>query len=219
MNRSAPGSGLQVIELHEPRGADFEALLGIYADALPVRERKDRAALSTLATRSDYRVLVAKRSATVVGFAIVYRGVEVSLLEYMGVTGSLRGGGIGTALYQEAYAASSASNRDGDRPLLIEVDSDHEPSRDHEVRVRRKAFYRRLGCRELMGLRYILPLPAASDPPAMDLLLARDDRGAVSKATVAAWLREIYVKVYDRSETDPLLTKMLSTLPPVVEVA
>jgi hypothetical protein len=99
--------------------------------------------------------------------------------------------------------------------LLLEVDSDREPAADRELRTRRKAFYRRLGCKVLEGLEYVLPLPGQGRVPAMDLLV--DSGGepidSVPKPLVTTWLREIYTQVYSCPVDDPRLLGMIASLP------
>jgi hypothetical protein len=119
-----------------------------------------------------------------------------------------RNAGLGAA----AFAASLA--RVGGRPLLVEVDSDREPSRDRELRARRKRFYRRCGCRVIDGLAYRLPLPGVGAPPEMDLLVhPNGDAAPVSKERLRRWLEAVFVDVYAQRADDPRIAAMLAPLP------
>ena len=61
-------------------------------------------------------------------------------------------------------------------------------------RVRRKKFYRNLGCREVEGFNYIMPPLSRSTPPAMDLMVYRRDLPeAIAKALLREWVEDIYV--------------------------
>jgi hypothetical protein len=86
-------------------------------------------------------------------------------------------------------------------------------AKDLPLRIRRKTFYRRLGCRQLEGLGYILPLPGEGDPPLMDLLIYRDPApDVIATDAVRRWLEAIYAEVYDRNSDDPRVDSMLSSL-------
>ena len=79
------------------------------------------------------------------------------LLEYLAVAANAQGGGTGSALFTASLAASGM---DPGTLLLIEVDSEADTvdAGERAVRLKRKQFYRRLGCLEVAGFDYILPL-------------------------------------------------------------
>lgn len=134
----------------------------------------------------------------------------VSLLDYLFSRPDMRGSGLGAALFR-AVAAEV-----GDRRLLVEVDSDREASSDQPIRKRRKDFYRRLGCRQLVGLPYILPLPGEGDPPLMDLLVLGEGREAVARAEVRDWLLAMIGEAYPDVAAAPLVSRMLDDLGPSI---
>lgn len=206
----SPPSNVAFANLRAGSSDDFDALLAIYAEALPLRERKTSRALRAMCDADDYRVVVAKAGGAIVGFFVLFVGRDMALLEYMAVAKAKRGRGYGASLYRHARREAGSSV-----PLLLEVDSDREAAADRELRTRRKSFYRRLGCKVIEGLEYVLPLPGEGKAPAMDLLV---DNGAeptesVAKPLVAQWLREIYTRVYSCTADDPRLLKMLASLP------
>jgi hypothetical protein len=136
----------------------------------------------------------------------VRAGAAADLLEYMAVASAARGAGLGADLYLAARAAGGA------RPRLIEVDSDREPAPDAAMRSRRKAFYRRLGGREVQGLDYVLPLSAAGAPPRMDLMVDRWAGASVRRAVLQGWLRDIYSNAYGQRPDDPRIIAMVRDL-------
>jgi GNAT superfamily N-acetyltransferase len=189
---------------HDPL---FEPVLEIYEKALPARERKPRAAFAALIERPDYRLIASVDAGAAAGFALVYLGSEVALLEYIATHEALRSRGLGAGLFEAARALAAP------RPILIEVDSDRDQAvLDLEIRRRRKAFYRRSGAREIAGLAYRLPLPGLGAAPAMDLMLV-DKPGPIAKADLALWLAAIYADVYAQSAVDPRIAAMLDGLP------
>jgi predicted N-acetyltransferase YhbS len=128
------------------------------------------------------------------------------LLEYMAVRIGCRGQGVGTELFNKGLDALK-----DDSILLLEVDSDRFSSNDHHQRVDRKRFYRRLGCLEVGGLTYVMPLAAAAPP--MNLLARGVSSGTVDRDTLTEWLTTVYVEVYGLSASDPRIGAMTSSLP------
>jgi GNAT superfamily N-acetyltransferase len=187
-----------------PDGHDEAALAAIYEEAIPASERKP---LAVLLSDPAARITVARMDGDMVGFAIVRLGERADLLEYMAVRAGLRGAGIGARLYR---AARSDRPREG--PLLIEVDSAREASPDRTIRERRIDFYRRLGGRRIVGLAYVLPLPSPSGPPAMDLMVDGWPGATVGRATLQAWLQELYGGVYGQPTDDARILAMLAPL-------
>ncbi|MFZ4603912.1 MAG: GNAT family N-acetyltransferase [Caulobacterales bacterium] len=194
----------RIANSHDPL---FEPVSEIYEQALPARERKPRAAFAALLDRPDYRLIGMVDDGAAVGFALVYLGADIALLEYMATHEALRGRGLGAELCQAVQALAGA------RPILIEVDSDRDHAApDLDVRRRRKAFYRRCGAREISGLAYQLPLPGLGAAPAMDLMLLNGPP-TIAKADLALWLAAIYADVYGQSPVDPRIAAMLDGLP------
>ncbi len=192
-------------DANEPR---FPTLYAIYAQSLPKREQKKRTEIEALLARTDYLILTVEDDSRVVSFAIVQISTTapIALLEYMATEPTRRNSGIG------AFVFGDVVRRVGDRTILVEADLERQgDARDLELRIRRKAFYRRLGCRQLDGLAYDLPLPGEGDPPLMDLLIFRDPMPkSLATETVRHWLEAIYSEVYRQSPYDPRITRMLN---------
>jgi ribosomal protein S18 acetylase RimI-like enzyme len=202
----------------EPRmTVQFVQMARIYTEALPESERKGMLELRAMLERPDYEFLIANLGEAVVGFSIV---VDLSrsnafLLEYMAVLSSKRGLGIGRALFVRASGTNPAASR----YMLLEVDSDKAVDAERAARTRRKEFYRRLGCREVKGLSYRMPLVTSMTPPAMDLLVYQKELPAgIEKVLLREWLKCIYVKAYSRSADDIRIDEMLAPLPDKVEL-
>jgi hypothetical protein len=155
-------------------------------------------------------MLLAEDDHSLVGFSIVFVSDSESfgLLEYMAVDKSHRGGGVGSELFKETVAAMCRSN--GAIPILLEVDSDREPSPDQAQRRRRQNFYRGLGCRRIADCAYILPLPGENAPPEMDLLVYLSEPArTIRRAELERWLKLIYRDVYGCSADDHRIAIML----------
>jgi GNAT superfamily N-acetyltransferase len=193
--------------LADPTDPRFDGLLRLYEAAIPARERKSEAVVRAMAGSPSQRVAIAEMDGAVAGFFLLYVGEHMALLEYLATGERLRGQGLGAWLVRAAIDAA------GDRPMLVEVESDREAVPDRALRSRRIAFYRRLGCRRLSGLDFGLPLPGDGPPPWLDLLVAGARAGEVGRGQAAAWLTEIYAKVYLCDADDPRLGTMIAALP------
>jgi|SRR6185312_6286364 len=203
---------LAVHRLESAHGPEFETLLAIYRAALPGSERKPDAQLAEMIARPEYLFLVVTLDGDVAGFSIslYLEKSDACLLEYMAIDAEKRGHGLGQFLFRHLVAMPPQAGR----YLLAEVDSEKLPSADRDDRVRRKRFYRNLGCREVEGLNYIMPPLCKSTPPAMDLMVYRSDLPQeISKTLLREWVEDVYRHVYARQPTDPKIAKMMENLP------
>jgi ribosomal protein S18 acetylase RimI-like enzyme len=208
---------VRVEQLLSSSQVEFDALLRIYTDTHPASERKSADALARMIARPEYLFLVAIDANTVVGFAIaiVFPNSDAALLEYMAIDAAHRGRGLGRRLFRATVEQPELR----ERFLLIEVDSDRTPSGDGEDRVRRKAFYRRLGCRQIEGLTYLMPRVAADEPPPMDMLVYRRELpDAIERTRLRGWLETCYAQVYGQRMPDKRIDAMLAGLPDPVRL-
>lgn len=210
--RNAPGGGaspLHFIPLRAASPRQRAAFFAIYHEALPPSERKADAGIMAQAERADCVLELAELDGAAVGFLILYRAhaQPIALLEYLGVAATARGAGLGAQLFARVAALSAG------RTLLIEVETDRETDApDRDQRIRRKRFYARQGCRQLAQLAYVMPPVDTQTPPPMDLL-ALTGLDTITRATLQAWLSDIYHHVYDRPLDDPMIGRMTGDLP------
>jgi GNAT superfamily N-acetyltransferase len=200
---------MRIQQIRERDKAEFDGLVRVYEASLAASERKSVASLQEMLARPEYVFLAAIENGCVIGFAIAIAlmGSDAALLEYMAVDAEFRGRGVGGAL----FGAVAEWHGMTDRFLLVEVDSEHEDSAEREQRARRKAFYRRLGARELGGLRYIMPPVTAAMPPPMELMAYRRKLPAcIEKERVRGWLKDCYAQVYGVAAGDPRIGEMLA---------
>jgi GNAT superfamily N-acetyltransferase len=190
----------------------FDALARIYEQSIPASERKATGVLWGQLQRDDYATLLARKDGAVIAFAIVFvpPDDDFALLEYMATSPQHGGQGFGGQLFAAAAAEVVG------RPLLIEVDAPRGGV-DATACLRRETFYRRLGCRQIVGVEYLLPLP--NSPPPMDLFVYADPPPhAIDREVLRRWLRRIYTVVYDCPGEDPRLERMLHSSPPRLPV-
>jgi GNAT superfamily N-acetyltransferase len=213
MTATTKAPGLETERLPPDASVAFADLLRIYREAIPSSERKNDDVMRQMLARDDYEFRVARREGNVVGFTIVkiFRSCDASLLEYMAVDRTQRGGGIGSQLFLDACNADSIVAR----YVLIEVEDEEEVTTlaEDTQRRRRKAFYRANGCREVADLSYLMPTVSTERPPRMNLLTYRRDLPAtIDKTELRRWLEAIYVEVYRQRANDARITQMLASI-------
>jgi hypothetical protein len=190
--------------------AGFAQVLAIYQAAIVASEQKTPAELGEMMRNPRYRVIVTRVGGEVIAFAILFLPTSGSfwLLEYMAVDAHRRSSGEGERIF--AAAKALASEIAPGAPCVLEVDQPQSRSLIEEA-TRRLRFYRRLGCRRIDDLEYILPLDKAGAPPPMWLLVdGLEGRDTLGAEEVAQWVRAIYVEVYGRQPDDARLFTMLS---------
>jgi ribosomal protein S18 acetylase RimI-like enzyme len=190
----------------------FDALYRIYVDSIPAAERKPDWMIRAMWERADYSFGLAEIEKQIVGFSILFTGLnedqtpDFYLLEYFAIDSRFRNRGIGGELFRQTIDAAGKDL--GAAPLLIEVESDRVASEQEQAISRKRIeFYRRLGCKRIMGLNYLLPLKWPVPP--MELMV-RTEEDSVSPVTLRRWLGTIYFRVYRRDTNDPRIEQMLA---------
>ena len=203
----------KLIEVTDARSDLFEAAMAIYEAEIPKAEQKTRAQILASLTHPDVRFWTYVRGGDVIGVSIVYvpRREGEMLLEYLAIAARAQGAGIGSLLFTASYEASRI---DPGTMLLIEVDSEEgEPdAAERAVRLKRKQFYRRLGCREVAGFDYILPLENYGPAPKMNLLVLGMEEDRLETVRLKQAVRAVYQNVYACAQNDPRLAAMFAGL-------
>ena len=209
-----PRSGIAYRRIGPEDAAAFAGLYAIYLDVFPASERKSRERLWEM-LNTDANVFIVGEAGGEAGgevlcFAIarVLEGAGAALLEYMGVRRDAQGRGAGARTFGAVASQPSLAGR----VILLEVE-DHRGRDPAGEEARRKAFYRKLGCREVAGLAYLMPPVSEAAPPPLNILAHGAPASPVSKATLTGWLQAIYAQVYNRSEADPAIAAMVAPLP------
>jgi N-acetylglutamate synthase-like GNAT family acetyltransferase len=205
-------TSVKIHRVHSGMEAEIAELLRIYQEAHPASERKSVKALLSMLQRSDYFFHVASQEGRIVGFSIVlcFLEADAALLEYMAIDRKWRGRGIGQILFHGVVQLQEMA----ERFLLAEVDSDRAGTADQIAATRRKAFYRRLGCRQIENLRYLMPQVSTALPPAMELLVHQQNLPSVlERSHLRVWLESCYAQVYGKDAHDPRIEAMLKPLP------
>lgn len=196
-------------QVTDPHTRLFRDAFVLYETSIPRAEQKTRDEILAGLGRDDVRFWAFTRGDETLGMSILFadRAQNTMLLEYLAVSPTARSGGIGSALFTTSFEASRFGAA---TQLLIEVDSEAEDVSDAEriLRLKRKQFYRRLGCREVHGFDYILPLAHYGPAPRMSLLVLGADGPVFDTAHLRRALTTIYRDVYAQREDDPRLDEM-----------
>lgn len=201
------------IEAIAPDNAPLlDAAFALYRDSIEQSEQRPEPVFRALIRRPDYIFLGALLDGELIGIAVswVPDNADFWLFEYAAVAERLRGNNVGANLF---FASRLMAGQE--RCALVEVDA----FTGTEMQAKRLAFYRRLGCRRLAGLDYILPLDAFGTPPPMWLLALPSpaDQPSISVFQAENWLRGIYAGAYGKQLDDPRLATMIDPLPDDVE--
>jgi GNAT superfamily N-acetyltransferase len=206
---------VELEQLKSRDGETFGQFYAIYAASIVVREQKPQGWIGAMIGAPEYRVWVARTGGVVRGFSILFLPPAggFALLEYMAVAQEQRNRGLGRQLFRRSLDCAVTS--EGRRlPVVLEIDSDREPSSDRAMRTRREGFYRRLGCVRIAGLHYIMPLPGEGSSPEMDLMVhSAEPLDSLGRGELKRWLQVIYRDVYRCSPDDPRIGQMLQHLP------
>jgi hypothetical protein len=199
---------------------ELDALIAIYQEAIEPSEQKTANEIMAMITDERYALAVSRTNELISGFTIAFfpERADFWLLEYMAVAAELRRKRIGEELFKEAYRYGL--QRDPERLCILEMDqpgSSANPKNDTQGRFR---FYKRLDCRVVGGLDYILPLETYGTPPGQLLLTYRQPQlEEVSAERVRRWLCRLYVDVYGQKATDQRIETMVSNLSSTVQLA
>jgi len=205
LNPAAP----KLIEVTDAGSELFGSAMAIYEAEIPRAEQKTRPQILAGLAHPDVRFWAYVRGGAVIGLSILYAPPRegVMLLEYLAVAANAQGGGIGSALFSDSCEASRI---DPDTLLLIEVDSETGAleAGERAVRLKRKQFYRRLGCREVQGFDYILPLESYGPAPEMNLLVLGAEGPGLETVRLTRAVSTIYQEVYACTPDDPRIAAM-----------
>ena len=212
-NRNQP----QFEILRDAGHPDFREAMVVYSAAFPVHERRDEGTIERRVRDGFYVMHMGRLGGRVVFLALIHElaGTEFGLLDYMATERSARGRGIGRAFLR----GMSEELRKQGRYFILEVE---DPARgeNRAERARRHDFYRREGAVEMLGAHYVMPVKPGHAPEKMLLMvLPRYGDGMMRGAVARRIITSIYLEVYGRDESDPLLNSFINDIPSSVTLA
>jgi GNAT superfamily N-acetyltransferase len=194
---------------------EFEAAMEIYAEAFPEFERMPIPLVKTKLGDQNYQLVIGKDNGEVRCFALLYffKNPIYILLDYYAIHRNFRNQGIGFQLLRQLCDFLQINA--GERYLLLEVE-DPAFGENRPDRERRMAFYHRFGIVTLNGVRYYLPGFFGNDPIEM-LLMIYPKPPLLTRKDVSDIIKELYITRYKRNPKEPILQKILDSIPKTIE--
>ncbi|MDD2291467.1 MAG: GNAT family N-acetyltransferase [Aliarcobacter sp.] len=201
----------EVILLSKCSSQQFDKIYAIYEKSFPLSEQKSKEFFRTLFEREDYSIFICQNQDEIEGFTIFYTPLilDFILLEYMAINGNIRSKGLGSKLFQ--YSISQLHKFDT-KPILIEIDSTKDGSKNYEINNKRADFYRKNSCKIVENFDYILGLKSEYRASKMELMVYFPNEKHIEKKSLKRYIQEIYSNVYNRSHDDEDIEKMFENL-------
>lgn len=227
-HRSIIGPGSKLIEFYEVNDAssrEFEAAMKIYVSSFRENERRPIASIVSMLSNGTSRLIVGEEADEIVFMALLYpiKGMPFLLGDYLATSESHRNRGIGKA-FVRLVLDETVFDETGNslRPVpfeyfLVQIEYPHDGIDD--LANRRRVFYRRLGMKELKGVKYILPPLQGDRTTDLALMLSsRDDEHFLDGRVVRDLVTRMFKELYNRHESDDLLARTLETIPDQVRL-
>lgn len=127
-----------------PRGiTQWAEIYKLYQKAFPLSEKKPFSMILKMYRKGKTHVWRFTRDGKFAGLIITINGPEQVLLDYLAVSETQRGTGIGTEILQ------SMRNHYADKAVFLEIESVYEDCDNREERLRRKHFYEKSGMKSM----------------------------------------------------------------------
>jgi GNAT superfamily N-acetyltransferase len=194
----------------------FDDAMVIYTQAIPPAERQSIDTIKENIQSSKEQLYMGTIDGKVALMALFYPldGTQFVLLDYMAVKPEYRKHGLGSEFLKNIYRITGLKNRF----FLIEVE-DPKTGPDQETKQRRVYFYRKNGAKILKQVRYVLPPLQGNTPTDMILLVMAQNRPVwLSGQAIKDTIRQIYIELYHRDESDSLLASFIDKVPKRVDL-
>jgi hypothetical protein len=191
----------------------------LYETAFPQDERMTVEEIRQLLSKGQMQLHVTtNKNGELLCFSLSFLpGSDFVLLSYIATDATRRSGGFGSKHLKRLVEVLKAQypNYLG---LFLEIESTKEAGLDAEIqkaRLRRLAFYQRLGAKRLCKNYPMPPLAPGAKPRAGELLWIEFGASVVIDDTVLKRVvTELYAKAYNLPETDPLAQQVLAQFDP-----
>lgn len=174
-----------MIELREitTGDRDYPFVERLFLGAFPEEERRpEEAQRRNVDAEPRFHCLLASADGRPVGFITYWDFPRFSYVEHFATDPTVRGGGLGAQIFQEALLRFP-------RPVLLEV----EPPEDEMTR-RRVGFYRRQGLTLRENIPYVQP-PYREGGESVELILMTAPSFLPTPADIALLHREVYANL------------------------
>lgn len=194
----------------------FHEAMTIYTESISATERQSIDTIKERILSGKEQLYIGYVEGTVVFMALLFllEDSPFALLDYMAVKSDYRKQGLGSKFLKNIYSITGLKNKF----FLIEVE-DPKTGPDQETKQRRVYFYRKNGAKILKHVCYVLPPLQGNTSTEMILLVLAQNRPVwLSGDAIKAAIRQIYLELYLRDESDPLLQSFIDTVPDKVDL-
>ena len=203
-------------EIADVSSIEFEEAMKIYVESFPENERRPIATIKEMLKSGKSRLMVGERDKEIVFMALLYpmKGTSFLLWDYLATAEDCRSTGIGRAFLRHILDEMKELQCNF---ILIEIENPY--LNEDETKMRRLKFYKRLGMKELMGVKYFLPPFKGIEPIEMILLVfSVENYNRLAGETVRDLVIHMFGELYDRYENDDLLMSTLRSIPDLVRL-
>jgi len=204
-------------EIIDYNSSEFKQSIEIYKNSFPYNETRSSEDIEyMLKNDKNYLLIVSLNNNIVIGISLfyVFRSLNIGLLDYLVITPSFRGHGIGKELFNFTFekVVSIISNGIG---LLIEIQQENIfDQQEKNIRKNRIQFYSTLGVKLLDKVNYLLPaIHSGTKEEEMYLMIKPIKKiDYLSKEQISLYIRKIYHIVYQYFDND-LIDRTISKMP------
>ena len=132
---------MQLKKINSP--SEWLALRKLYKKAFPKCEQKPLWLVWIVKQQRKADVWIAEREGEFAGFAITMNGGDLVLLDYLAISESMRGTGVGTEVLK------ALQQRYQGKRFFLEIENVYEDADNQPDRLRRKHFYLKNGMQEM----------------------------------------------------------------------
>lgn len=132
-----------MIKIIRPRGFKLLRLKRLYKEAFPKYERKPFSVIRRLERDDRGDIFYLSEDKEFLGMATTVRSGDTVLIDYFAVKKNKRGSGYGSRMLDEIVKLYT------DKGVFLEIERITDDAPNKELRIRRKAFYERLGFRSM----------------------------------------------------------------------
>lgn len=203
-------------EIEDASSIEFNEAMKIYLESFPEKERRPITIIEEMLNSEKIRLMIGKKENEVVFMALLYplEGTYFLLGDYLATAECHRGMGIGRAFLRHILDGTELLSS---KFFLIEIENPYLD--EDETKGRRMRFYKRLGMKELMGVRYVLPPIQGTEPTELVLMInSRENYDHLPGETVKDLVIQMFAELYDRHVGDEYLMPTLRSISDIVRL-
>jgi GNAT superfamily N-acetyltransferase len=204
-------SSVKFYEIADVSSIEFEEAMTIYVESFPENERRPVATIKMMLISRKSHLITGRMENETVFMALLYplKGTSFLLGDYLATAKRYRGRGIGKMFLRSIFDVLDDIQF---KYFLIQVDNPYL-NRD-EMKIKILEFYKKLGAKELKGIRYILPPLQGTAPTELILMvLSTVNDDYLTGESVRQIIIQMFGELYDRHEGDEFLTSILGGTP------